>query len=220
MPLPSTSFMINKTLDASSRSFMMDNAGGHQYLDTTATATTPKAPHFLQSHAAAAANISNLSILGRLNMSTHHAAAAAHLLNQSMPASLPPMPTSTQQFAGQDVIGLIKSMARMHATTTSSSSTTSNDDFLETLSARLEAVREQSMALMARKREAVKSAKARREDESASMRTLRQDRDEWLGRIQKRREELERLRADAIKMGHQAAFEFNHANADRILNGW
>ena len=215
MPLPSTSFMINKTLDMSSRSFMLESvaAGG-----AAASQVDPK-PHYLNPLNMSSNVSMNATALGKLNASYHAGIASgtnglAHLLNQSMPANLPPMPATTQQYVGQDVVGLFKAMGRLYAAGVVE---TSSENVLETFRTRLEALREQSLALMSRKREAAKNAKLRCDDESAALKALQQEKDEWLGRMERRRDELERLRADAIKCGHQDAFAFNQANADALL---
>ena len=59
----------------------------------------------------------------------------------------------------------------------------------------------------------------RLESEQASVKSLRQELDEWMARSAKRQDELERLRASALKNGHKGAFEFNQAHADAIING-
>lgn len=221
MPLPSTSFMNNKTLDMSSRSFMLESVSAGA---AAASQLDPKSHYQTSSSGVNPLNLSsnismNATALGKLNASYHGIASLsgggiAHLLNQSMPANLPPMPATTQQFVGQDVVGLFKAMGRLYAAT---GVETNNDDVLETFKTRLESLREQSLAMMSRKREAAKNAKLRCDDESASLKALRQEKDEWLARMEKRRDELERLRADAIKCGHQDAFAFNQADADALI---
>lgn len=60
--------------------------------------------------------------------------------------------------------------------------------------------------------------KLRYESECASIKSLRQDREEWRSRLEKRKADLERLKAGTMKNGPREAFEYNQKYADEILN--
>ena len=47
---------------------------------------------------------------------------------------------------------------------------------------------------------------------------MRQDREEWRSRLEKRKADLERLKAGTMKNGPREAFEYNQKYADEILN--